>query len=263
MSSENRFYVYMYLRGEKSSNGDVGTPYYIGKGTRNRAFKKDRKRGGIRVPKLKENIIIVADNLPESIAFEMEMELIQKYGRLDLGKGPLRNKTNGGEGNCGAIHSDEHKRRIKEAHTKSGRIKPVQCLETGEVFESATEAAKTLFQNGISNSYKSIQAKISAVCLKKRPTAYGYTWKFVFDTTPPIPKIDVNAPRRTPVTARSVSNPEEVFEFASFWEAAKFLGNDNKRNNIKKCLSGKRHSAYGYVWSYTTTSKSEGQELYD
>lgn len=40
MNNLLNFYVYAYLRDRQSSSGNVGTPYYIGKGCYNRMFNK-------------------------------------------------------------------------------------------------------------------------------------------------------------------------------------------------------------------------------
>ena len=87
------FYVYQYLR-------ENGTPYYIGKGSGNRAWKKWGKKD-IKPPKDASRIVIVEDNLSEDDAFRLECELISKFGRKDLGTGILHNKTNGGDGSSG------------------------------------------------------------------------------------------------------------------------------------------------------------------
>jgi hypothetical protein len=86
----NQFYVYAYLRCEDRG----GSPYYIGKGKRNRATEscpghyppKDRRR--IR-------ICYCAD---EASAFAVERYLIDFWGRKDLDTGYLENHTDGGEG---------------------------------------------------------------------------------------------------------------------------------------------------------------------
>lgn len=82
----NIYYVYEYLREDL-------TPYYVGKG------KNGRWRGKhcVAVPP-KDRVRFVATNLSEQEAFDLEKELIAKYGRKDLGTGPLRNLTDGGEG---------------------------------------------------------------------------------------------------------------------------------------------------------------------
>lgn len=92
------FYVYLYLRNKNSKNGKLGTPYYVGKGSYNRAIIKHKY---IHKPKLNENIIIYKDNLSEGDAFTLEIMLIARYGRLDNKTGILHNRTDGGEGVSG------------------------------------------------------------------------------------------------------------------------------------------------------------------
>jgi len=108
-SHDKKFYVYEYLRLNKSMHGNVGTPYYVGKGTRKRLYEKHQK--GISVPNETERILIVANNMNEADAFQLEMLLIYLYGRIDLGTGCLRNKTFGGDGTFGLLVTQEAKRK--------------------------------------------------------------------------------------------------------------------------------------------------------
>ena len=108
----NEYYVYMYLR-------EDGTPYYVGKGKGNRAYKKHRSGMRVKVPP-KDRIILALKNLTEQQAFDNEREFIKWYGRKDNNTGILRNLTNGGEGPSGFILSEETKRKIGEA--SKGRI---------------------------------------------------------------------------------------------------------------------------------------------
>lgn len=112
----NIYYVYQYLREKDSTTALAGTPYYIGKGKNNRAYIGHNNR----IPSNKDYIQIIKDNLTEQEAIDLEILLIEKYGRKDLGTGILINLSNGGEGASGAIRSQEHKIRISQA--QSGKI---------------------------------------------------------------------------------------------------------------------------------------------
>ena len=95
MSSNTIYYVYFYLRSKDSNHGIAGTPYYIGKGSKNRAWAHHTN---IPQPKDKKYILIVENNLNELQAFMWERYYFRWFGRLDLGTGILHNKSEGGEG---------------------------------------------------------------------------------------------------------------------------------------------------------------------
>ena len=104
------YYVYAYLRNIDSQRGPKGSPYYIGKGQKDRAWED---HGRIPVPKQHDNIVIVEQNLTEIGAFAIERRLIAWYGRLDLKTGCLHNRTNGGEGSNGYKWTLEQKSKLK------------------------------------------------------------------------------------------------------------------------------------------------------
>ena len=97
---------------------DGGHTYYVGQGNYNRPYKAHPYRGHKRntciKPKDKNQIVIIKDNLTEQEAKDLEIELIAKHGRIDLGEGYLINKTDGGEGVSGYRVSEETKRKLSE-----------------------------------------------------------------------------------------------------------------------------------------------------
>ena len=97
------YYVYSYLREDNS-------PYYIGKGTKGRAYASANHR--IKAPKNKERIYIIKDNLTEEEAYDLEKLYILIFGRVDLETGILRNLSDGGEGPTGYKTKPEQRRKI-------------------------------------------------------------------------------------------------------------------------------------------------------
>lgn len=126
----NKFYTYAYLREDK-------TPYYIGKGTRDRIYSKNRR---IKPPKDKSRIIFLKQNLTEEEAFKHEIYIIAMFGRKDLGTGILHNKTDGGEGVSGFLHSEEDKRKI----SKLNKGKKLTADHKKKISESNKGKSKTI-----------------------------------------------------------------------------------------------------------------------
>ena len=126
METLNRFYTYAYLR-------EDGTPYYVGKGKGRRLYKKGK--GEVGKPTDKSRIIFLKQNLTEQEALNHEIYMIAVLGRIDLGTGILRNKTDGGDGISGYKFSQEHISKLKER----------ECSE--ETRQKLREAHKKIWGN--------------------------------------------------------------------------------------------------------------------
>jgi hypothetical protein len=111
------YYVYAYLR-------EDGTPYYIGKGKKKRAWADHPRDNGIELrPVDLTRIKIIAHKLFEHEAYSLEKILIKQYGRKDLNTGILRNMADGGEGRTGPLVYSEEGKRIR-AEKMSGDKNP-------------------------------------------------------------------------------------------------------------------------------------------
>jgi hypothetical protein len=114
MKNPRRFYTYAYLRKDK-------TPYYVGKGQGDRAYRSNGKPCA--VPKDKKYIIFLKTLLFEEDAYKHEKYMIAIFGRKDLGTGILYNKSDGGEGCKGVIWTPE-RRELQSIKNKNRNIKP-------------------------------------------------------------------------------------------------------------------------------------------
>jgi hypothetical protein len=118
-----QYYTYAYLREDK-------TPYYVGKGKGRRAFNNHKH---IPVPKDKNRIIFLKQNLTEEDAFRHEIYMIFIFGRKDLGTGVLHNRTNGGDGGTfGQIPWNKGKTGVYTPETLNRMKKSLSLSFSGE-----------------------------------------------------------------------------------------------------------------------------------
>ena len=149
------YYTYAYLREDK-------TPYYIGKGKGYRIYRKDRR---IKPPKDKSRIIFLKKNLTEEEAFKHEIYMIDVLGRKDLGTGILHNRSDGGEGVSGFIHSEKTKIKMSEAR------KGEKNYNYGKTFSEETRRKLSDAQKGRTHSE---ETKIKMSEAKKGENHYLY-----------------------------------------------------------------------------------------
>jgi hypothetical protein len=106
------YYTYAYLR-------EDGTPYYIGKGKGQRI---NQPHGKPCSRPLLDRRIKLKTNLTEEDAFRHEEYMIAIFGRIDIGTGILYNKSDGGEGKSGLVHTQETRDKMSKAG--KGKKKP-------------------------------------------------------------------------------------------------------------------------------------------
>jgi len=163
---KNNICVYRHRRLDKNEI------FYIGIGAKRRSREKSGRTSFWNniVNKTKYEIEILYEDLSWEEAYELEIFLIELYGRKDKRLGTLVNLTNGGEGSPGNIRSEET--RIKISNAMKGvekssearrnmsiaqkkrknnpnfkRLRKVINTDTNEVFESIVKAANSINKN--------------------------------------------------------------------------------------------------------------------
>jgi len=106
------FYVYAHYKADDPG----GNPFYIGKGKSSRELSQHRNPFWQNIVK-KHGFISkrLYENLTEQQAWDIEINLINHFGKLTEGTGCLCNLANGGEGASGVKHTDVTKEKYSLA----------------------------------------------------------------------------------------------------------------------------------------------------
>jgi hypothetical protein len=160
-SSELGFYTYCWLR-------ESGTPYYVGKGKEDRAWRKGSPDSS--------RVLLLKTHLSEEEAFRHETYMIYVFGRKDLGTGILRNLTNGGEGASGQVFSEATKQfrseRMKGDKNPSKRPEvaaKISASKSGVPQPPEVVERRVAPNRGKKRSPEAIKATIEKTTGQKRP----------------------------------------------------------------------------------------------
>jgi hypothetical protein len=159
--------VYKHIR------KDTNMVFYIGIGkSEKRAYSKRQRNKHWRgvVNKHGYDVEIIQEGLSWEEAQKVEIELISKYGRHDLGKGSLVNQTDGGDGNNNQICTEETRLKMSKAHmgkvfSEESRAKISKAL-TGRKQSPEHREKNRLKQLGVSPSAET-RKKLSEANLGK------------------------------------------------------------------------------------------------
>lgn len=222
------YFLYRHIR------LDTGQPFYIGIGTCRRygteksifarAYSKSHRHEdwqkiyseiGCAV-----EILYMSNNKNEIL--DKESEFIKMHGRIDLGTGPLINKTDGNYGNFGPSYlqalSLKHKGRVVSAETR-GKISKSSM---GKIMSESQRLSLSKSKKG-----------------KRLPES---TLRSASENR-----------------KRSVAQYSKSMEFIKWWnfiiDASEALGID--RGDITKCCKGRNKSAGGFKWVYMVYSDYE------
>ena len=262
------YYVYAYIRKISSTTGTAGTPYYIGKGFKTRAWDAHTT---VYTPKEKWRIVILEQNLSELGAYALERRLIRWYGRKDLGTGILHNRTDGGEGGTGVKVSIKTRQKISErtkaglANEKSRSKKRTIMKEAWQDPEKRDKRIQALreryrdenLRNSLSEKQKEIQNRED---IKNKKKAYlaqqdvknNQRQKADQNWNDASYRSKHNEGMRRAALEKWKAKPfkcvETGEEFIMISEACRSLG--IRGDSIRLVLCGKRKQTYGYSFVY-------------
>lgn len=143
---QNGFYVYEHIR------LDTMKPFYVGKGSGTRAYKKQgRNKYWHNIVRKHGHVIrIIAENLDEKLAFLVEMEKIDQLRRFGIS---LTNMTAGGEGMSGYVQSAETI--AKRSLAQTGQKRPsVSVALKGRVRSAEHKRNISIAKTGIKASHQ-------------------------------------------------------------------------------------------------------------
>jgi hypothetical protein len=149
-------YVYEHIRLDKN------TPFYIGIGSDNmykRANEKTRRNNLWKniVNKTNYKVNILYDSITFQEAKIKEIELIKKYGRIDIGNGILTNMTDGGDGTLNKIYTEEYRNKLSIAAKKRDNSKNYLKMNEGRKNYVITEEHRKKIINAGKNRKLSIK----------------------------------------------------------------------------------------------------------
>ena len=122
---KNTYYTYAWLREDM-------TPYYVGKGIGNRAYRSHRRGETYMSPPPRDRVLFLKKNLTEFDAYKHENYIITILGLKSEG-GILINMSYGGEGSSGRVLSEETKEKIREKNKNKKLTKKQKELISKQV----------------------------------------------------------------------------------------------------------------------------------
>jgi hypothetical protein len=176
----------VYLHRKKTNN----SVFYVGIGNNSRAYSKQRSKRWFNIVKKHDYYIdIIAKNLNNEDALELESFLIEIYGRLDLKNGQLVNMTNGGPGASGLScsikerrnyilskveRSLEWKKKISNSH--KGKVFSIETLKKmSDAKKGKKTSEDTIEKMKKSNRSKEISGvKINMFCFNTGELLYSF-----------------------------------------------------------------------------------------
>lgn len=252
MEEKKDYYVYIYLNQTKKGKWLFKNlefeyqPFYVGKGRKKRdithlcqySLKAHNFKNSIIksiVSKTGEQPIHyrVYENLSNSEAIELEIEMIKHFGRKDNKTGILANCTDGGDG--ANNFSEETLKKVGNPKKK------IYQYDLNGVFikewESLSSVNLTIHIGNLSSA------------IKRKGTFMGFIWSYSFKEKME-PTIKYQMPNKYIDIQQIDKETNKVLQtFNSALQIEQELGLiSGSRNKIYDAINGKLKTAYGYKW---------------
>jgi hypothetical protein len=248
------YYVYIHIR------TDLNEVFYVGMSAINKegliysrayrsAFEKRKTVWHSHARICPYTVKIIKENLTKEEAFKLEMKLIKKYGRKDLGTGTLINQCDGGAGlkNPGPQlkkkikFSKKHLSHVYKKAQKPYSISVSAYDKDGnfvKTYESINDACKDV---------NCLHADITRAVNGKRFLIAGFQWR-KYESKIGIGKV----PEKRKICKKVGQYCHESLQLLKVWESASEAAKklNISRTGINNCLKQKSNTSAGYIWKF-------------
>lgn len=248
------YYVYIHVR------LDLNEVFYVGMSAINNegliysrayrsAFEKRKTAWHNYARVCPYTVKIVKENLTKEEAFMLEIKLVKKYGRKDLGTGTLINQCDGGAGlkNPGPQlkkkiqFSKKHLSHVYKQAQKPYSVSVSAYTKDGsfiKTYESINDACKDV---------NCLHPDITRAINGRRFLIAGFQWR-KYEIKAGIGKV----PERKKVN-KKIGQYDHLNILIKVWDSASKASEELKisRTGINNCLNNKSKSSAGYIWKFT------------
>ncbi len=272
--NQNNYYVYCYLDprrpGKYSYDGlDVcflWEPFYIGCGKNNRLREhlsnyelnnekrinhnriKNKKIKDILSENLNPIIVILNNCIEKDLSREIEINLIDKIGRIVKKDGPLSNISDGGDGGDNMKYMDPDKRKyLSERLSKMFKGRPYKGTDRGKkLYQYDLEGSFIKEWSSVSKASRELKIHKYTIlsCIKGNYKSAG---GFIFRDYK-VDKIEPTIIYPTTKVLQLDKNNNVIAEYNSVKEASEKTG--TRPSGISSCCSGRYKYSNDFIWRY-------------
>lgn len=228
------YYIYFYLR-------DDGSPYYVGRGRRHRAFSKHVRSNKVDLkPKDRNNIVFIETGLNKLESIEKEKFYIAKYGRKEFG-GILLNIREGGD---------------DFADWTPEMRKALAIRQTGRKLSEETKRKMSISAKGKKKSKESI---LKSIATRRQNGGYDIseeTRKLMSESRKGLYSGGKN-PAAKPVNVFTKNKKEFIGTWTNARQACAELNLGNSWKHVPDCCRGLRKTVKGYVFEYAISQSPD------